>query len=128
MVRKQEAIPKEGGKKITSHVFLSLTVACNVDGSGCNVYVHQVVDDPALNVSLVFVDQNFLSGVEDLDEAVVRLVCLVDCLILKLVVLDALAKVPDYVIWGKKKIIRIHERLQDFFRGLKKVLGGQDPQ
>ena len=77
---------------------------CNVDGSGCNVYVHQVVDDPALNVSLVFVDQNFLSGVEDLDEAVVRLVRLVDGLVLKLVVLDALAKVPDYVIWEKRKL------------------------
>ena len=57
-------------------------MTCNVDGSGCNVYVHQVVDDPALNVSLMFVDQNFLSGVEDLDEAVVRLVRLVDGLVL----------------------------------------------
>ena len=76
---------------------------CNVDGPRGDVYVHQVVDDPALNVALVFVDQNFLSRVEDLDEAVVRLVRLVNRLVLELVVLDALTKVSDNVVCGEKR-------------------------
>ena len=81
-----------------SLVILSLTVSCNVDVPGCNVDVHQVVDDPALNVSLVFVDQNFLSGVEDLDEAVILFRYFVDRLVLELVMLDALAKVLHHVV------------------------------
>ena len=74
------------------------TVSCNVNISRCDVHVHQVVDDSRLDVALVFVDQNFLSGVEDLDEAVVRLGLLVDGLVLKLVVLDPLAKVLHHVV------------------------------
>ncbi len=54
----------------------------DVDVPGGNVDVHQVVDDPWLDVSLVLVNQNFLSGVEYLDEAVVRLGHLVDRLVL----------------------------------------------
>ena len=83
-------------------------MACNVDGPGGNVYVHEVVDDPALNVTLVFVDQNFFSGVEDLDEAVVRLVRLINRLVLKLIVLDALAKVTDNIICEKNIRISVH--------------------
>ena len=74
------------------------TVSCNVNISRRDVHVHQVVDDSRLDVALVFVDQNFLSGVEDLDEAVVRLGLLVDGLVLKLVVLDPLAKVLHHVV------------------------------
>jgi hypothetical protein len=73
-------------------------VPCNVDVPGGNVYVHQVINDPALNVSFMFVNQNFLSGVEDLDEAIVRLVCFVNSLVLKLVMLDSLGKVSDNVV------------------------------
>ena len=70
----------------------------DVDVPRRDVDVHQVVDDPGLDVALVLVDQHFLSGVEDLDEAVVRLGLLVDGLVLKLVVLDPLAKVLHHVV------------------------------
>jgi len=63
-----------------------------------DVHVHQVVDDPRLDVALVLVHQNFLSSVEDLDEAVVLFRNLVNGLILKLVVFDAFAKVPHHVV------------------------------
>jgi len=45
---------------------------------------------PALYVTLVFVNQNFFSGVENLDEAVVVLLRLVDGLVHRLVVPDPL--------------------------------------
>ena len=74
------------------------TVSCNVNISRCDVHVHQVVDDSRLDVALVFVDQNFLSGVEDLDEAVILFRYFVDRLVLELVMLDALAKVLHHVV------------------------------
>ena len=57
------------------------TMSRNIDRPRRDVNVHQVVDDSALDVTLVFVNQNFLSGVEDLDEAVVLLLVLIDCLV-----------------------------------------------
>lgn len=74
------------------------TVSCNVNISRRDVHVHQVVDDSRLDVALVFVDQNFLSGVEDLDEAVILFRYFVDRLVLELVMLDALAKVLHHVV------------------------------
>ena len=70
----------------------------DVDVPRRDVDVHQVVDDPGLDVALVFVDEDFLSGVEDLNEAEVRLGLLVDGLVLKLVVLDPFAKVLHDVV------------------------------
>ena len=79
----------------------------NVDVPGSYVNVHEIVDDPALDVALVFVDQNFLSGVENLDEAVVLLDLLVDGFVLKFVVLDALAEVLHNVICQWKNYLLI---------------------
>ena len=73
-------------------------MSSNVDVPGGDVDVHEIVDDSALDVSLVFVDENFFSGVEDLDEAEVGLDFLVDGLVLQLVVLDAFAEVLHNVI------------------------------
>ncbi len=65
------------------------TVSGDVDRPvGRDVNVHEVVDDPALNVSIMLVDQNFLAGVKNLDEAVLILFFLVDGFILSLVMLQ----------------------------------------
>ena len=37
-----------------------------VDCSGCDVDVHEIVNDPTLNVTLVFVNQNLFASVENL--------------------------------------------------------------
>jgi hypothetical protein len=49
-------------------------------------------------MSLVFVDENFLSGVEDLDEAVVTFFLLVDGLVQRLVVSDSFSKIGDDLV------------------------------
>ena len=36
-----------------------------IDGSFGEMNIHQIVNDPALNVAFMFVDQNFFSGIED---------------------------------------------------------------
>lgn len=40
---------------------MRLFYSCQVDGPGNYVDVHQVVDNPALNVALVFVDYHFFT-------------------------------------------------------------------
>lgn len=48
-------------------VELALAVATQVDGPGCHVDVHEVVDDPALDVVLDPINQVPAAHVEDLD-------------------------------------------------------------
>lgn len=51
----------------TQQVELTLSVAAQVDGPGRDVDVHEVVDDPALDVVLHSVHQVSAAHVEDLD-------------------------------------------------------------
>ena len=76
-----------------------------VDGPRPQVDVHEVVDDPALDVALVLVHQDLLSGVEYLDEAEPRLQGLVQRLVLIGVVLDALLEVLDDGVGGEAHVV-----------------------
>ena len=69
-----------------------------INGSGGEVTIHHVVDDPALDVSLMFVDQDFGAGVVSLDEAVLGFQRLVNLLVLTLVVVNPLHKVLDNLV------------------------------
>jgi hypothetical protein len=64
-------------------------------GSLCKVHVHEVVDDPALNVSVVLMNEHLLARVEDLEEAKVGLEGLVKGLVLIFVVTDTLLYQED---------------------------------
>ncbi len=81
------------------------TVSRQVDCPRPQVDVHEVVDDPALDVALVLVHQDLLSGVEYLDEAEPRLQGLVQCLVLIGVVLDALLEVLDDRVGGEAHVV-----------------------
>lgn len=72
------------GKKI--HALSVLTVSGEIDCPLGDVHIHEVVDDPALDVSLVLVHQDLLARVEDLEEAEVALQGVVQRLVLLLVV------------------------------------------
>ena len=52
------------------------------------MHVHEVVNDSALNMSIVFVNQDLLAGIKNLDEAKLVLFCLVDGFILGFVMLQ----------------------------------------
>ncbi len=58
-------------------------MACEVDSPWSQVDVHEVVDDPTLNVPFVLEDNSFLTGVEDLEEAEIALTIFVEGLVLK---------------------------------------------
>ncbi len=57
-----------------------------------DMHVHEVVDDSALNVPIVFMNQNLLASVKNLDEAKLVLLCFVDGLILGFVMLQKRVK------------------------------------
>ena len=98
-----ELIYKKKRNRDSAH----FTVSSKVDCSRRDVNVHQIVNDSTLDVTFVFVDQNFLSGVEDLDEAVVVLVCLVDGFVQRLVVTNSFPEIGhDLVDVRESHIIR----------------------
>ena len=62
--------------------------------------VHQVIDDPALDVPLVLVHDNLLSGIEYLEKAEVGLQALVQRLVLLFVVSDPRFEIFDHLRQG----------------------------
>ena len=68
-----------------------------IDGPLGKMDVHQVVDDPALDVALVFVHDDLLAGVKDLKEAEVGLQVLVERLVLLFVVLYPRFEIFDHL-------------------------------
>ena len=73
------------------------TMSGEIDGPLGQFDVHQVVDDPALDVALVLVHDDLLAGVEDLEEAEVGLQVLVERLVLLLVVLYPRFEIFDHL-------------------------------
>ena len=59
--------------------------------------VHQVIDDPALDVPLVLVHDDLLSGIEYLEEAEVGFQVLVERLVLLFVVFDPRFEIFDHL-------------------------------
>jgi len=73
----------------------TFAVSSQVDGPGKDVNVHQVVNDPALNVAFVTMDQDLGTRIEDLHETEVGFEDLVQRLILRFVVLDAKQEIVE---------------------------------
>ena len=59
--------------------------------------VHQVIDDPALDMPLVLVHDDLLSGIEYLEEAEVGFQVLVERLVLLFVVFDPRFEIFDHL-------------------------------
>ena len=68
-----------------------------IDGPLGKMDVHQVVDDPVLDVALVLVHDDLLAGVKDLKEAEVGLQVLVERLVLLFVVLYPRFEIFDHL-------------------------------
>ena len=84
-----------------------LTVSSHVDSSRRDVNIHEIVDDPALYVTLVLVDENLLSGVKDLDEAVIVLFLFINRLVHCLVMTDPFPEIRhDFVNVAERDVIR----------------------
>ena len=62
--------------------------------------VHQIIDDPALNVPFVFVNDDLLSGIEYLEEAEGGFQVLVQRLVLLFVVFDPRFEIFDHLRHG----------------------------
>ena len=62
--------------------------------------VHQVIDDPALDMPLVLVHDDLLSGIEYLEEAEVGFQVLVERLVLLFVVFDPRFEIFDHLRQG----------------------------
>lgn len=67
--------------------------SCQVNGSWCNVNVHQVVHNARLNVTFVFVHHDFFAGIVDRHVGQLFLLFFVEQLVFLLVVFDAKQKV-----------------------------------
>ena len=73
-------------------------MSAEVDSSWHNVYVHQVVHNPGLDMTLMLVNKNLSTTVEYLHKAIIRLHCFIQWLILCLVVLNSLSKIFHYLL------------------------------
>jgi hypothetical protein len=63
------------------------------------VYIHEVVHDPGLDVTLVFVHHNFATSVNNFEIAQFGFQVLVNCLVLLLVLSDTFLKIINFLIF-----------------------------
>ena len=82
-------------EKSVSIILHFVTYPGQVDCPRRDMNVHEIVNDPALDVALVLVDQDLFSSIKNLHEAIASLQLLVHGLVLVLVVLDAVEKVLE---------------------------------
>ena len=81
------------------------TMSGEIDSPLGYMDVHQVIDDPALDVPLVLVHDDLLSGIEYLEEAEVGFQVLVERLVLLFVVFDPRFEIFDHLRQG---LVRFH--------------------
>ena len=73
------------------------TMSGEIDSPLGYMDVHQVIDDPALDMPLVLVHDDLLSGIEYLEEAEVGFQVLVERLVLLFVVFDPRFEIFDHL-------------------------------